>query len=418
MNRFSRGAGLVALAAALAIACPVSAQSISQRGFVEVRGALFPQTTSQDEQHLVVDLLAREEAFATLASWLQVAAAGEARANSHDQVAQSWTPDWRDRGRLRPALSIRRLSATISRGPLTLDAGKQFIRWGKTDILTPTDRFAPRDFLNVVTSGDAEFLAVTGARLAIQAASETIDLVWVPWLTPSRLPLLDQRWTAIREGPGPALTLVEAAPDLPQRAQAGVRWSHAGRIEYSLSYFDGFNHLPDVAVQASPAAGVFGIQRRYPAIRSIGADTAVPTKWMTIKAEAAAVLAAESGAEDYVLYVVQLERQSGEWLLMGGYAGEAVARGTARASFAPDRGLTRSLIGRASYAIDANRSAALEAAVRQDGDGVYAKGEYSWARGDHWRTTLSGVVIGGDPADFLGQYRRNSHVAAALRYSF
>ena len=31
-----------------------------------------------------------------------------------------------------------------------MEAGKQLIRWGKTDILNPTDRFAPRDFLTVL----------------------------------------------------------------------------------------------------------------------------------------------------------------------------------------------------------------------------------------------------------------------------
>jgi hypothetical protein len=50
---------------------------------------------------------------------------------------------------------VRRLSATAHKGPLTFEAGKQFIRWGKTDIVTPTDRFAPRDYLTVV---DNDFL--------------------------------------------------------------------------------------------------------------------------------------------------------------------------------------------------------------------------------------------------------------------
>jgi hypothetical protein len=59
-----------------------------------------------------------------------------------------------------------------------------------------------------------------------------------------------------------------------------------------------------------------------------------------------------------------------------------------------------------------------EGAVRQNGDGVYAKAEYSQARGQHWRATVSGVAIAGHTDDFLGQYRRNSHVAVALRYSF
>jgi len=57
-------------------------------------------------------------------------------------------------------------------------------------------------------------------------------------------------------------------------------------------------------------------------------------------------------------------------------------------------------------------------AVRQDGQGFYSKVEYLQARGQHWRATLSGIVIAGRPDDFLGQYDRNSHVGVALRYSF
>ena len=68
--------------------------------------------------------------------------------------------------------------------------------------------------------------------------------------------------------------------------------------------------------------------------------------------------------------------------------------------------------------MDVNRSIAFEAAVRQNGDGEYLKGEYSHARGAHWRATVSGALIFGEPDDFIGQYNRNSHLTLALRYSF
>jgi hypothetical protein len=87
-------------------------------------------------------------------------------------------------------------------------------------------------------------------------------------------------------------------------------------------------------------------------------------------------------------------------------------------TFAPDRGLAKTIVGRASYTIDVNRSLAIEGSVRQNGDGLYLKGEYSQARGQHWRATVSSALIRGEPEDFLGQYRLNSHFALALRYSF
>ena len=87
-------------------------------------------------------------------------------------------------------------------------------------------------------------------------------------------------------------------------------------------------------------------------------------------------------------------------------------------TFAPDRGLSRALVARASYTIDPNRSFAFEGAARPSGRGVYAKAEYSQARGQHWRGTFAAVAIGGHDDDFLGQYRRNSHATLTLRYSF
>ena len=79
-------------------------------------------------------------------------------------------------------------------GRLTLDVGKQFIRWARADVLNPIDRFAPRDYLNVI---DTEFLPVIGARATLQLGPETLEAVWTPQMTPSRMPLLDQRWTVL-----------------------------------------------------------------------------------------------------------------------------------------------------------------------------------------------------------------------------
>jgi hypothetical protein len=391
------------------------AQTLTQRGFVEMRTMIFPLDTPIDGQHIVIDLVGREEAFVTPAPWIQLAAGVDVRGNSHDQVADSWRPDFSDRGLLRPPLSIRRLSATLSQGAVTLDVGRQFIRWGKTDIVTPTDRFAPRDFLNVV---DSEFLGVTGARVAVQQRADAVEVAWVPVFTPSRIPLLNQRWSpvplAVASG-----ELQQAAADFPGRSQAGVRWGHTGRgYEFDFSLFDGFNHLPDVEFRQIPGTVGLEILPKYPRLRTYGGDAALPTQWFTAKGEAAYFTSPDQNSDEYVLYVIQLERQSGEWLMMAGYAGEVVTERRVVASFAPDRGLTRSIVASASYTIDPSRSATVEAAVRQNGDGAYAKGEYSWTRGQHWRTTVTGVLLAGAIDDFLGQYRRNSHLALTLRYSF
>jgi hypothetical protein len=380
-------------------ATSAGAQTFTQRGFIDGAVFLFPQQTVTDETRVVGDLLVRDDAFLKPAPWIQFAAGAEFRANSHDQVEDSWRIDSSDRTVRRPRLAIRRAAATVTWRTLTVDVGKQFLRWGKTDIVTPTDRFAPRDFLNVI---DSEFLAVTGARAAVQFGGDTIEAAWVPRFTPSRLPLVNQRWTPV---PVPFIP----PRDMPDGSQTGVRWSHiASRGEYALAFFDGFNHLPNVEPTAL----------EYPAIRMYGGDAAIPSPWFTVKGEAAYFTSASPTTDEYVLYVVQLERQTGEWVFVGGYAGEVVTLRRALLTFAPDRGLTKSLVGRAAYTIDVNRSLAIESAVRTSGRGAYAKFEYSQTYGQHWRATTSAVAIAGHGDDFIGQYHRNSHAALALRYSF
>src|SRR5207244_3368826 len=202
------------------------------------------------------------------------------------------------------------------------------VRWGKTDVLTPTDRFAPRDFLNVV---DNDFLPVTAARLTYGTHSDTVDLVFTPRLTPSRIPLLNQRWA-------PPIPLREAAPDFPGAPQYGVRWNHIGAIvEYSFSFYNGFDHLPLFRLRPD-----FALQRYYPQLRMYGADAAVPLGPVTVKTEAAYFASRQS--DQYVLYVIQLERQAGEWSFVAGYAGQATTDRRAAIGFSPVRGFASALV--------------------------------------------------------------------------
>ena len=387
-------------------------QSFTQRGYLESGTFLYPQDALNDGGHAVSEALLRYEAFATLAGGLRFSAGVDARTDTHRQDERELHWYWFDRSRQRPAVAVRRFSATYTKGRFTADLGKQFIRWGKADVLSPTDRFAPRDFLNVVQT---ELLAVTGARVTYGSQSNSVDLVWVPRFTPSRTPLLNQRWVVLPEG----IPFRDLGARYPGGSQFGARFNHIGqKAEYSLSFYDGNNHLPlfDAAVQTAPVE--VGFTRFYPQMRMYGGDAAVPLRHFTVKGEAAYFTSSDKRADEYMLYVVQLERQAGEWFFVGGYAGEVVTQKRMAAGFAPDRGLTRAFLGRAGYNIDANRSVALETAVRQNGDGLWLRLEYSQAFGNHWRATAGATLIRGAADDFLGQYDRNSHISVVLRYSF
>lgn len=143
----------------------------------------------------------------------------------------------------------------------------------------------------------------------------------------------------------------------------------------------------------------------------------MPLAWFTVKGEAAYFTSSTPGSQEYVLYVVQVERLVREWSFVGGYAGSVSTREPATPlQFAADRGFAKSFVGRAGLTIDANRSLALETAVRAKGS--FLRFEYSHATGQHWRTTAGLAWIRGDMSDFLGQFNRNSYASLAIRYSF
>jgi len=400
----------------LFFAVPASAQEFTYRGFGQIQSTVYPQTTPQDDERVVVEALFRIEPAYKPAEWLTLSGSIDARLDTIEQVERAWRLDVRDRSLQRPPLSLRHAHAVLRKGTLAVDLGKQFVRWGKADILNPTDRFAPRDFLEVT---DDEFLAVIGARGQYERGPHSIDVVWVPTLTPSRTPLVGQRWAPLQPQTFGATGFVDLDPAFPDRSQYGARWNVLGPgFELSLSYFDGFNHLPQFTAFPLSGRPLVALQRTYAPLRMGGADAAVPLRWFTVKGEIASLFTTSNVADDVVVYVVQLERQSGELSLVAGYAGEIVIERRSTFDFAPDRGLTRAFLGRIGYTIDATSDISFEAAVRQNLDGVWVKGQYSEAIGSHWRATVAGAVIGGDERDFIGQYHRNSHMLTTLRYSF
>jgi hypothetical protein len=400
----------------VALGWPAAAagQTVEQRGFIDTVLSIYPLTERDDVSRAVAEGLVRWDPSLRAGRW-RFDASFDVRFDSDDMTERRFAVTWWDRTIQRPVAAVRQASASWARGAAAVTLGKQFIRWGKTDILIPTDRFAPRDYLNVV---ETDVFGVTAARVVLTRGNDSLDLVYVPKLTPSRIPLFDQRWVVLPpEAAG--LPLVDDGAAYAATAQIGGRWNHIGRYhEHSLSYYRGLNHLPLIDIAVAPSPVTIHVRRRAPQLTSVGVDAAVPLSWVAVKGEAAWLGSETADADELILFVVQLERQVGEWLFVGGYAGEYVIEEHLMYRFAPDRGLARSIVGRAGLTIDTNRSLTFEAVLRQDGDGFYGTAEYSQAVASHWRFTGTLAVFAGSDDDFLGQFRHNSFLAAAVRYSF
>ena len=389
-------------------------QMFTQQGFFETDFTVYPQTAPDDSGQAISQSQVEWAPELKWGEW-RFKAALDGDFDSHRMAERQFAVSYWDRGVLRPAFEVGRLSVSWAHGPLTIELGKQLVRWGKTDILIPTDRFAPRDYLNVI---DPEYLAVTAARITISNQTDSLDFVYTPRMTPSRIPLLDQRWV-VAPPQAEGIPLMDGGAEYPGGGQYGVRWNHVAKyLEYSFSYFRGYNNLPLLQTDYLPALGGIEVTRNYVNLQGIGADTAIPLSWVTLKAEAEYFGSKTSQADEYLLYVVQAERQWREWLFIGGYTGEYDTQVHHVLAFDPERGLAKSIVGRVSWDIDTRRSLAVEAVERQDGAGFYSKFEYSQMLGEHWRVTGQIGVIRGLDSDFLGQYHRNSFGDLIFRYSF
>ena len=126
----------------------------------------------------------------------------------------------------------------------------------------------------------------------------------------------------------------------PGAAQFGLRWNHIGRgFEYSLSFFDG---LQSPAALRRAVAAVSGRDHR------VRAHLPAPAHVRRRRGRAASLGHGQRRGRVFHLRPrgprtstcctsLQLERQAGEWVFVGGYAGEAVTtrRSTARVRARP-----------------------------------------------------------------------------------
>jgi len=398
-----------------AVGLTVHAQGFSQRGFVEMNGNLYTQIVPNDSAYGTGEGRFRYEPKWQPQTWLTLNASLEARLDTHHQNSRSLQVDWMDRSLLRPAVSVRQLSAVLKRDNLTMALGKQSIRWGEADFLNPTDRFAPKDLLTIV---DQEVLPVTAARLTYTLGNNALNLVWQPLFTPGRIPLVNQRWTFIPEAFS-QFDVQNLGSNFPGRSSFGARWSRTSAgYEWSLSYYDGFNYLPSLNASVDATLARISYSPSYPALRLYGADFAVPLPLLTLKGESAYYTSPKNQQDEYLLYVLQLERQIHEMRLIFGYAGEVVTAHAQTQQFPGERGFARAVFGQVHYTLDSNRALTLDVFVRQNGESAILRPGYSQSFGDHWRATVSFTWLSGDARDFVGQYHRNSFATAGLRYSF
>ena len=166
--------------------------------------------------------------------------------------------------------------------------GKQFIFWGTTDWINPTDNINPWDYLNISSEIEDYRIPIWAARANVYWGAWTLELVWAPEFQPHQIS-------------DPPNIIIQTSPPPLQadNAQVGARISsQLWNVNYSLSYFKGFDkwptYVPVVSIDLYPP----GLLKEYLPITYVGADFVTTFGKWAFKGEGAYALTQDRDGTD------------------------------------------------------------------------------------------------------------------------
>jgi len=175
-------------------------------------------------------------------------------------------------------------------GAFDIRLGRQIIAWGRADQINPTDNLTPRNFTLLVPEDADERFGTTGAKVVYHVAGLSLTGVVLPTFEPHVIPL---------QRPPTGSTLHERLPGDPVTQGAFKIEQTGGRVDWSLSYFDGFDLFPDLGIDTVRPTGV-DLLLRHHRIRVAGADAAAALGPYTVRGEVAYTFTEHERAGDQI----------------------------------------------------------------------------------------------------------------------
>jgi hypothetical protein len=183
---------------------------------------------------------------------------------------------------------LREAYLDVSLSSLDLRVGKQIIAWGQADRINPTDNLTPRNFTRLFTEDDDQRLGTVALKATYYFSGLALTGVWLPDFESDTIPL---------RRPPPLFTLREREPGK-ALSQGAIKLGQTGKaVDWSVSYFDGFDLFPDLGIERISPAGVDLLLRNH-RIRVIGADAATTFGRYGLRGEAAYTFTTNSRGND------------------------------------------------------------------------------------------------------------------------
>lgn len=371
-----------------------------------------------DRAHLATAALWLK-AQAPLSSQLHLTVEGWVRSDDLVREQMSW-------GELREAYLDLRLDTVDVR------IGKQIIVWGRADRLNPTDNLTPRDFTLLTVDDDDQRVGTPAIRLSYFFDRFSLTGIWLPLFTPHTIPLPHL---------APTMRLREHSPS-PTFAQWAVKLDHSGGVvDWSLSYFDGYDVIPDLRLGRvrTPAVPVTLTHNR---IRVIGADAASTVGRFGLRGEAAYTFTSDPHGRDplvknsFFFLVLGVERTFLEYLNVNvqyllrvltrfrdvedlrdpfrrSAAGQIAAVTSQRDAI--QHGASLRIGYRWWQETVETECAAVLSFTRLD---FLLRPKVVYAVSDRWTVALGGDVVRGSRRTVFGRLRQNASAYLEIRYNF
>jgi hypothetical protein len=327
---------------------------------------------------------------------------------------------------------LREAYAHLAVGRLDLRAGKQIIAWGRADRINPTDNLSPRDFTLLTPEEDDQRFGTGAVRATYDLGPVSVIGVWLPDFEPHVIPL---------HPPPAGVALHEREPGNTHGQWAAKVERRGEGLDWSLSYFDGFDLFPDLGIERVAPSGV-DLELRSHRLRVLGADAAAVLGPYGLRAEAAYAHTEDADGRDpfvknpYAWMVVGADRTFLETLNVNvQYLLRVVTRyrdpNEIDAPLARAVALREAVIANQLDRLQQGASVrlaqrwlrdALEAEVR--GVLLFPRGDYavrpqvSYAFTDYVKAIVGGDLFQGRRDSFLGNLRDNSGLYVELRWAF
>ncbi len=127
-------------------------------------------------------------------------------------------------------------------GPIDLRVGHQIVVWGRADAFNPTNNLTPFDLRTRSPIEDDRRLANVAARLWVDLAPLSVEMVWLPLYVPAELPALEpSELVSFSEPAFPAPNLSNGLGALRVNLELPA-------MEAAASYLHGYAPLPGLAL--------------------------------------------------------------------------------------------------------------------------------------------------------------------------